>query len=401
MKYGLPGQYLTSGNRFAQLLAQQPPEVNNGSTAGGLAHMLNQGLLGYIMGKDGRDSTQADQLMAEGMQAQPWVNPDTGAVSDAPAGGMAGAISALGKAPGNEYAGRLSRDLMAQQAAQQSDMAQRMALADYEAGLRAKQPTGDQRDYQFAKSQGYPGSFNDFVQARRATIERAPTGYAPTAEGGLKPIPGGPEDPSVIADQERAKKQAAALAKREENQPKALSALQELTRKSESVVSRIDKALEVAAPIDPATGQRAPNPWATGYGSLLEGVPNTDARALRNELDTIRANIGFDKLQQMRDASPTGGALGQVSEMENRLLQAVEGALDPGQADQLVRNLTIVRDLYPQVLENRRAAYTQDYGPLPEPTPAPAAQQPAQSGPPQGVDPALWEVMTPEERALW
>jgi hypothetical protein len=77
-------------------------------------------------------------------------------------------------------------------------------------------------------------------------------------------------------------------------------------------------------------------------------APWTDAGTMNQLLDTIRANIGFDKLQAMRDASPTGGALGQVSEFENRLLQATSGSLSQWGDDKfLVRNLE-------RILENWR-----------------------------------------------
>ena len=49
--------------------------------------------------------------------------------------------------------------------------------------------------------------------------------------------------------------------------------------------------------------------------AYLAGMPNTDAKALSNKLRTIQANISFDKLQAMREASPTGGALSQVQHL--------------------------------------------------------------------------------------
>jgi hypothetical protein len=78
-------------------------------------------------------------------------------------------------------------------------------------------------------------------------------------------------------------------------------------------------------------------PETGAIGELRSNLPfQYDARKLARMLDTIRANIGFDKLQAMRDASPTGGALGQVSEFENRLLQATSGALDQGGDDKFL-----------------------------------------------------------------
>jgi len=55
-------------------------------------------------------------------------------------------------------------------------------------------------------------------------------------------------------------------------------------------------------------------------------------RNFRAELDTLKANIAFGELTAMREASKTGGALGQVSDKEGSLLQAALGALDMTQS---------------------------------------------------------------------
>jgi hypothetical protein len=69
-------------------------------------------------------------------------------------------------------------------------------------------------------------------------------------------------------------------------------------------------------------------PFTTGIGGYLAVLPATDARKLKNKIETIKANLGFDRLQQMRDASPTGGALGQVAVREIDFLQATVATLD-------------------------------------------------------------------------
>ena len=74
------------------------------------------------------------------------------------------------------------------------------------------------------------------------------------------------------------------------------------------------------------------NRWTTGVGSMLAGIPETDARNFRAELDTLKANIAFNELTAMREASKTGGALGAVSDREMNLLQSALGALDAGQS---------------------------------------------------------------------
>ena len=100
-----------------------------------------------------------------------------------------------------------------------------------------------------------------------------------------------------------------------------------------------------------AMAQDLIGPFSTGYGSYLKAIPETDAMALSNQLETIKANIGFDKLQAMREASPTGGALGQVSNQELSGLQAVFGSLNQSQSDEDLRyNLQRLQFVYNNII---------------------------------------------------
>lgn len=72
--------------------------------------------------------------------------------------------------------------------------------------------------------------------------------------------------------------------------------------------------------------------FTAGAGGLLASVPLTNAKDLNARLLTIKANLGFDRLQQMRDASPTGGALGQVAVQELMALQSTIASLDQTQS---------------------------------------------------------------------
>lgn len=140
--------------------------------------------------------------------------------------------------------------------------------------------------------------------------------------------------------------------------------------------------------------------FTTGFiGSQAAKVAGTPAYDLARTLDTIRANIGFDKLQELRNSSPTGGALGQVSEQEHRLLQAVWGALDQSQSKaQFVKNLDRVQTQINASWARVAKAYQQTYG---KPLPPEYRTSGGDSGPPDGVDPQIWDVMTPEEKKLW
>jgi len=120
----------------------------------------------------------------------------------------------------------------------------------------------------------------------------------------------------AIAGGERAKVEGKTIGETAAAMPKLEMGFQAFNQKSDRLLGVIDRAISRVGPN------------TTGWGGLLSTLPGTEARALSTDLDTIKANVGFEELQAMRDASPTGGALGQVSEHENRLLQAIRGSLD-------------------------------------------------------------------------
>lgn len=82
---------------------------------------------------------------------------------------------------------------------------------------------------------------------------------------------------------------------------------------------------------------------ANGWTGLLSALPESDAGVLARYLETIKSNVGFRALQEMRDNSPTGGALGNVSELELKQLNAVKGSLEiRTTAEQLLETLNVV-----------------------------------------------------------
>src|SRR5690606_35987480 len=98
-------------------------------------------------------------------------------------------------------------------------------------------------------------------------------------------------------------------------------------------------------------------PTSTGFmGARLRGIEGSPAYNLAAEIETVKANLGFDRLQQMRDNSPTGGALGQVAIQELVALQSTIANLDPNQSpEQLQANLGRVQ----QHFANWRSAVEQ------------------------------------------
>jgi len=79
----------------------------------------------------------------------------------------------------------------------------------------------------------------------------------------------------------------------------------------------------------------------TGFvGNMSRFIAGSDAKDLSATLETIQANLGFDALEAMRAASPTGGALGQITERELKFLQSAVASLDQGQSQEvLLENL--------------------------------------------------------------
>lgn len=133
-------------------------------------------------------------------------------------------------------------------------------------------------------------------------------------------------------------------------------ALQQFDQQVSQVVApEVDK---VIAAID-----ADPNFTTGTLGQWLSGVGGVKAHDVAESLKTIGANVGFGELQQMRDNSKTGGALGSISDSEGALLRAVKGSLEQGQTkDQLKANLQRVKTLYQQVLSEKKAAFAKKYG---------------------------------------
>lgn len=75
--------------------------------------------------------------------------------------------------------------------------------------------------------------------------------------------------------------------------------------------------------------------FATGFlADTFKGIGGTSAANVDGQLDIIGGNTAFDRLQKMREESPTGGALGSITEKELALLQSTVASLKQGQSDE-------------------------------------------------------------------
>jgi hypothetical protein len=166
-------------------------------------------------------------------------------------------------------------------------------------------------------------------------LGKPPTGYRWKMDGsGMEAIPGGPAD--IKAGELGAKAKA----------------------RQESGIAQADSVLQEVRDAKGMVG------WNTaGIGGALAFLPATEARDLAGKLQTIKANLGFDRLQQMRDQSPTGGALGQVAVQELASLQATVASLDQLQSPrQIGQALDKIEKHYAKWRDVMRQAQSQQGG---------------------------------------
>lgn len=175
----------------------------------------------------------------------------------------------------------------------------------------------------------------------------------------------------------------------QEQYNKAIRGLGEFQAQNAIVIEDIDRALSGISG------------WSTGAGAALKDLPIvggiTPAGQMESLLSTIQSNVGFDKLQAMREASPTGGALGSVTEKELAFLQSVFGSLRQDTSPENVRyNLTRLKSHMQGREQRLEEAIAADF---------PSLQQTAErrAGANQQVQDLndLLQFMTPEERALF
>ena len=80
------------------------------------------------------------------------------------------------------------------------------------------------------------------------------------------------------------------------------------------------------------------SPTSTGLiGPLMAQIGGTDAKDLKEMASTLKANTAFKALFEMRQASKTGGALGNVSNQEIKLLHDSWRSLNQGQSPAQLR----------------------------------------------------------------
>jgi hypothetical protein len=146
------------------------------------------------------------------------------------------------------------------------------------------------------------GGVNVSVSSGASEVGTIPQGYElftdpNTGARSLRPIAGGPED--------RTAKDAAA---------------------AENKQTATDVITGAASAARAAAGDRAVGGWLGSVAAINPGSQNAE---VYRQVEVLKANASAENIAAMRAASPTGAALGGVSDKDLALLASKSGALDP------------------------------------------------------------------------
>jgi hypothetical protein len=156
----------------------------------------------------------------------------------------------------------------------------------------------------------------------------------PGAPGGLRmaPIAGGPAERAEI-----------------ESEDQAVGRQAQRARAGATVIQDLQRGLDLI----PELGAIARGEGVAG-GVTRTGqarVPGTVANRITQFTESALSNVGLDTLQQMRENSPTGGALGQVPIQQQKRLEQVLGSLDISQPPSVLEaNIKRVMNIYTDII---------------------------------------------------
>ena len=155
----------------------------------------------------------------------------------------------------------------------------------------------------------------------------------------------GPEAGMTAAIQAESRKElkAAEQARKEQAAAEQQKAAAEMAfGRAGTVMDAADKALKLVGPRTAGAG-----------GAILGVLPGTDASDLQGYIETIKSNLATSELQKIREASKTGGALGNVSNKDITLLETAVASLNTKQSPAVLKaNIEKVLALYTKIQQD-------------------------------------------------
>jgi hypothetical protein len=299
----------------------------------------------------------------------------------------AGALAGLGQGltAGNQaYQNQLIQAIKLKQLMRQNEIAQaKEAREEKMAPIKRKYweaksrttgvptPAAMQKNYEFAKTQGYKGTFMDYVMsvnaarggaiytppAREATTPGAvpssvisetvaPDGAVPPSTvGKIQPLPGSAAAIAQAQQQTRETEQELKIEKRKE---KAEKRRLSRARAGGTVIQDIGRALDIVQNPGWLSASGIVGGVTAEYPKLSQFLPAAEAKG---HIESALSNVGLDTLQSMREGSETGGALGQVPIQQQKRLEQVLGSLDLSQRKEVISdNLKRVHNIYMDIV---------------------------------------------------
>jgi len=140
----------------------------------------------------------------------------------------------------------------------------------------------------------------------------------------------------------------------------------------ETAVTNLNRLADAAAAVrDSKDLAMAAGPIASRLPTVTQGSANVEAG-----LFSLKAQVGFAALTALREASKTGGGLGNISDADIKNLQNSIAALELSQSPESIRkSLDTVVKYTDDVRTKMERGYTSKYGKAPVELPRPAHEQ--------------------------
>lgn len=225
-----------------------------------------------------------------------------------------------------------------------------LAVSQGNLGVNRGQLANSQANTYFNTGMGVPGAGGGGgsppIPQIGAQVPMQPQGAPQQSPVPPQSVPGAPPgmQPGVVTPKD--------LAKRAADRPHQEQALRNVNMSLDASLKQIDDLLKSPG-IENISGPIAGRTW-----NMSGAATNAQAK-----LDTLKAQIGVEVLQAMREASKTGGAVGQVTEKEWPILQNQLGALQQAQTtDEFKKGLAEVRARIDNMKRSADTAFQSVYG---------------------------------------
>lgn len=249
----------------------------------------------------------------------------------------------------------------------------------------APKVTDDMAEFEYAKQYGgYQGTLQDWILdqkkagATSITNNVGPTGidygdppkdmvWARTPDGSVQLDERGAPIAYVVRGSETDRKQVESTVNRA---GEAIDAADTEQNRESLALTASENVVTAAARAREAAGNR--NLGSTGT-TVVGQLPWTDSAEVLRQTSALKSMAAAENLNAMRQASPTGGALGNVTEKELKLLQDKSGALDP-ESPNYLRDLadyerTLLRTIHGKEMGDRIFEQTRPTAPSDSGTP--------------------------------